>query len=182
MKTTVYILVTTARPHWLGKQIAKSIARVGARTSQINYKVVSLEDYNLPFMRSRRNDSRNWYRKLDDAAGFIFVTPFQNDRYPESLTKALKYLKQTWKEKPVGFVSYGYLNRRSASKELAVAASDLSMLPVAASVQIDQPWELMAEDGEMTLSRSQQNRISTMMTQINSTIRGQQLEQAKQSS
>ena len=174
MKTTVYILVTTSRPHWLGKQIAKSVARVGAKTSQITYKVVSLEDYNLPFMRSRRKNSENWYRKLEDAAGFIFVTPMQNEQYPDNLKKALSYLKNTWKDKPVGFVSYGYLSRRSASKELAVAASDLSMLPVAASVQLDQPWEHMAEDGELSLSRSQQNRISTMMTQITHTIRGQQ--------
>jgi NAD(P)H-dependent FMN reductase len=48
-------------------------------------------------------------RRLDDADGFVVVTPEYNHSYPAALKHLIDQYRQEWFAKPVGFVSYGGL-------------------------------------------------------------------------
>ena len=67
----------------------------------------------------------------------VFVTPEYNHSYPASLKNAIDYLHHEWRDKPVGFVSYGGVaagTRAVAHLEPVVGA--LRMVPAVAQVNI----------------------------------------------
>jgi NAD(P)H-dependent FMN reductase len=50
---------------------------------------------------------RAWAAKVDEADGYVFVTPEYNYGYPAVLKNAVDHIYYQWNDKPVGFVGYG---------------------------------------------------------------------------
>ena len=67
----------------------------------------------------------------------MFITPEYNYGYPATIKNAIDYLHQEWKDKPVGFVSYGGIAAGTrAVQQLKQVVTTLKMVPVFESVNI----------------------------------------------
>jgi hypothetical protein len=54
-------------------------------------------------------EARDWANRVDNADGFIFITPEYNHGYPAPLKNAIDHLYREWGHKPAAIVSYGGL-------------------------------------------------------------------------
>jgi NAD(P)H-dependent FMN reductase len=86
---------------------------------------------------------------VDAGDAFVFVTP-EYIRYPAALKNAIDYLQQEWRDKPVGFVSYGGVSAgMRAVQQLKQVLKTLKMLPVFEAVSIPFHPQFIGEDGRV---------------------------------
>ena len=90
-----------------------------------------------------------WAAKIEQADGFIVVTPEYNHGYPASLKNNIDHLYKEWVKKPICFVSYGGTGGARAIQQLREVAIELQMAPVRNSVHIFDPWNLVDEKGDL---------------------------------
>jgi NAD(P)H-dependent FMN reductase/GNAT superfamily N-acetyltransferase len=145
----VLVVVCSTRPRSLGPTISewltKSLAASAASLS-VELVPVSLADLALPFLDEeeqpatgiyRHEHTRRWSAMVDDADGFILVTPEYNYGMPASLKNALDYLSREWAWKPVAFVSYGNTSAGTRSVQHAKqVVTTLRLVPTGATVAI----------------------------------------------
>lgn len=143
------VLVCSTRPGALAPTVADWFLRAAsaqAETSSADLTVLSLADLGLPFLDEaehpaagvyRHPHSTAWSALVDNADGFVFVTPEYNYGIPAVLKNALDYLGREWAWKPVGFVSYGHTSAgtRSVQHAKQVMAA-LRLVPTGATVAL----------------------------------------------
>ena len=81
-----------------------------------------------------------WREKVEEADGFIIVTPEYNHGYPAVLKNALDYVYYKWAKKAVAFVSWGGAGGARGVEQLRLVAIELDMCPTRAAVHIPNPW------------------------------------------
>lgn len=118
-RTRVLVLICSTRPGALGPAVGKWLTETLAPTAlTLDAALVplALGDLRLPFLDEeehpstgvyRHEHTRRWSAIVDEADGFVVVTPEYNYGMPATLKNALDYLGPEWAWKPVGFVSYG---------------------------------------------------------------------------
>jgi NAD(P)H-dependent FMN reductase/GNAT superfamily N-acetyltransferase len=145
----VLVIVCSTRPGALGPAIGEwlttSLALPAADLS-VELRSVSLADLDLPFLDEeehpatgiyRHQHTRRWSAIVDDADGFIVVTPEYNYGMPASLKNALDYLSREWAWKPVAFVSYGNTSAGTRSVQHAKqVVTTLRLVPTGATLAI----------------------------------------------
>ena len=111
-------------------------------------EVVDLADLALPFYdephhprlrRYTRDHTRRWSARVDAADAFVFVTAEYNHAYPATLKNALDFLHHEWRDKPLGFVSYGGVaagTRAVVALEPVVTALRLRPVPDAVNLAV----------------------------------------------
>jgi len=148
-KFRIMVLVCSTRPSALTPIVGDWFIRAASARAEISgaeLTAVSLADLNLPFMDEAEHPasgiyqhphSRAWSALVDDADGFVFVTPEYNYGIPAVLKNALDYLSREWAWKPVGFVSYGHTSAgtRSVQHAKQVLAA-LRLVPTGETVAI----------------------------------------------
>ena len=107
---------------------------------------LAIGDMRLPFLDEEEHPStgvyhhehtRRWSRMVDEADGFVFVTPEYNYGMPATLKNALDYLGREWAWKPVGFVSYGNTSAGTRAVQHAKqVVTTLRLVPLGATVAI----------------------------------------------
>jgi len=120
-------------------------------------KFIDLKEVNLPLLdepehprlqKYTHEHTMAWSKEIDEADGFIFVTPEYNYGFPASLKNALDYVYKEWNYKPVGFVSYGGVSGGMRCVELLVPVlASQMMVPIVESVHIQHFKTLLTEDG-----------------------------------
>lgn len=90
----------------------------GARDAgypDVEFAVLDLKDFDLPPMRRYNQHSEDdapddlgrWRDEVNSCHGFLFITPEYNRAAPGYFKNAFDLLDVHWKDKPIGFVSYG---------------------------------------------------------------------------
>lgn len=130
--------------------------------SDVEFELVDLADYDVPFMteqmppmgnknRQLSGGAQKWVDKLGEADGFIFVTPEYNHSVPASLKNAIDTLDFQLMKKPVAIVSHGAMGGARANEHLRlIVNSNLGGVPVPNSVTLKAPVafaDIIAEDG-----------------------------------
>ncbi len=89
-------------------------------------------------MRHYQHDhTKKWSKIVDEADGFIIVTPEYNHGYSAGLNNAIDYLYKEWTGKPVSFVSYGGVSGGlRAVEQLRQVVIELRMQPLREQVSI----------------------------------------------
>ena len=102
------------------------------------FKLPLLDEPNHPRLRQYTNPhTHEWSEKVDGADAFVFVTPEYNHGYPASLKNAIDYLHHEWRNKPVGFVSYGGVAAGTRSVEqLQQVVTAVKLYPLIEQVNI----------------------------------------------
>src|SRR5437588_1030006 len=110
------IVIASTRPGRVGLAVAQWFTDRAIEHRGFEVQVVDLAELDLPFLdephhprlrRYTQDHTYAWSEMVDAADAFVFVTSEYNHGYPASLKNAIDFLNHEWKDKPVGFVSYG---------------------------------------------------------------------------
>ncbi|MGW0983592.1 GNAT family N-acetyltransferase [Streptomyces xiamenensis] len=149
--TTLRVLVLTCstRPGALGPAVGTWLTETlapSALTLDVALTPLALGDMQLPFLDEEEHPStgiyhrahtRRWSAIVDEADGFIVVTPEYNYGMPATLKNALDYLGPEWAWKPVGFVSYGNTSAGTRAVQHAKQVmTTLRLVPLGSTVAI----------------------------------------------
>ncbi|CAC22749.1 MULTISPECIES: bifunctional NAD(P)H-dependent oxidoreductase/GNAT family N-acetyltransferase [Streptomyces] len=148
-RTRVLVLICSTRPGALGPAVGKWLTETLApSTLTLDAALVplALGDLRLPFLDEeehpstgvyRHEHTRRWSAIVDEADGFVVVTPEYNYGMPATLKNALDYLGPEWAWKPVGFVSYGNTSAGTRAVQHAKQVmTTLRLVPLGSTVAI----------------------------------------------
>lgn len=115
-KPLIKILTGSTRPNRFNIQPSVWIYELAKKRSDIDVELVDIEKINLPLLdepmppsmhQYSKEHTKLWSKIIDDADGFIIVTPEYNHGISGALKNALDYLYVEWNHKPVSYISYG---------------------------------------------------------------------------
>ncbi len=122
----IKIITGSVRPGRFNIQPATWILEIAKKRTDIKAELLNLQEANLPFLdesvppsqrQYSKEHTKKWAKSIDEADGFIFVTPEYNHGVSPVLKNAVDYLFYEWHYKPVSFVSYGSLAGGSRAVE-----------------------------------------------------------------
>ncbi len=97
----------------------------------------------------------------------MIVTPEYNYGLTAPVKNAIDYLNQEWKDKAVGFVSYGGIAAGTrAVQQLKQIVTTLKMLPVFESVNIPFHAQFIDEEGEVQANEIMIQAASAMLDEL----------------
>jgi NAD(P)H-dependent FMN reductase len=81
--------------------------------------------------------TKRWSQIIATGDAYVFVVPEYNHGYNAATKNALDYLYHEWRNKPVGFVSYGGVAAGTRSVQMLIqVVTTLGMIPAVTSVNI----------------------------------------------
>jgi NAD(P)H-dependent FMN reductase len=153
------IVIASTRPGRVGLPVGEWFTGVAREHGGFDLDVVDLADLELPMMdepnhpRLRRYDqqhTKDWSARVDAADAFVLVTPEYNHSFTAPLKNALDFLHEEWRNKPVGFVSYGGVAAGTrAVQALKPVLVALRMAPVVEAVNIPFVHSLLDDEGRL---------------------------------
>lgn len=173
----IKIIIGSTRPQRFGPQVAswiKGIAdEAAAAHGATRFEVVDLAEVNLPLfdeaippmMNQIQNDhTKKWAAIVDEADGFLFVTPEYNHSTSAALKNAIDYLIYQWANKPVAFASYGsQAGGTRAVEHLRAIAGELKLFDLREQVMISNYWNQLNESGKFVPAPEQEDAAKAMV-------------------
>jgi NAD(P)H-dependent FMN reductase len=169
------VIVGSIRPGRAGQPIADWFIDRARAHGGFDVEVADLAEIRLPLMeepdhpRLRRYTFRHtleWSARIDRADAIAFITPEYNYGYPATIKNAIDYLHQEWRDKPVGFVSYGGIAAGTrAVQQLKQVVTTLKMVPVFESVNIPFPAKFM-RDGQFQANEVLEEAVPAMLDEL----------------
>lgn len=147
-KPRIGIIVGSTRPNRFADKPTKWIADIAAKRSDLDFEVVDLRDYPLPFFDepvspawgpSQNAVAQRWQQKVASLDGYIFITAEYNRGPTGVLKNALDYAYKEWNNKPAAFVAYSGTGGARAVEQLRLNAIELQMAPIRHAVHILMP-------------------------------------------
>ena len=145
-------------------------------TAPLTFEVVDLAELKLPFLdepnhpRLRQyvhEHTKNWSAIVDASDAFVIVTPEYNYGMTAPVKNALDFLNQEWKDKPIGFVSYGGIAAGTRSvQQLKQVVTALRMLAVFESVNIPFFTQFIDDEGEVQANEIMVQAASAMLDEL----------------
>ena len=147
----IQIIIGSTRQSRFSEKPARYIFDELQKKENINAELVDLRDWPLPFFdepmspfRINGNYSnelaKKWSAKISEADAFIMVAPEYNHGYTAVLKNAIDWLGHEWKDKPVGFVSWGSAGGARCIEQLRQVVIELKMHPIKSSIHL--PFEV----------------------------------------
>jgi NAD(P)H-dependent FMN reductase len=141
------VIISSTRPGRVGDQVGTWFVQLARAHGGFDVHVIDLAELDLPLLNEpvpavegepyRHEHTRRWSEITDAADAFVIVTPEYNQGYPASIKNALDYLYAEWRDKPVGFVSYGMTSGgMRAVQQLKSVVSAVGLVPVIESVVV----------------------------------------------
>ena len=104
---------------------------------------------------------------MDAADAFVFVTPEYNHGYPASLKNAIDYLHHEWRNKPVGFVSYGGVAAGTRSVEqLQQVVTAVKLYPLIEQVNIPFYQQFIDDSGAVNANDVMEQAAGALLDQL----------------
>lgn len=144
-KPRIGIIIGSTRPNRFADKPTKWIADIAAKRSDLEFEVVDLRDYPMPFFNeavspawgpSGNETAKRWQHKVASLDGYIFITAEYNRGPTAVLKNALDYAYKEWNNKPAAFVAYGGTGGARAVEQLRLNAVELQMAPIRHGVHI----------------------------------------------
>ena len=143
---TLTVIVGSTRPGRAGAPIAEWFVERARAHGGFDVEVADLAEIGLPLLdepnhprlgQYTQQHTKDWSATIDHADAVVFVTPEYNYGYPATIKSAIDFLHREWRDKPVGFVSYGGVAAGTrAVQQLKQVVTTLRMVPVFESVNI----------------------------------------------
>lgn len=143
----IHVILASTRPGRFGEKPAAWLMDRLSQRTDLRPELTDLRDYQLPFfdqpaspVRTQRDYPTDaiarWGRHVDQADGFIVITPEYNHGYPASLKNALDHIFPELNRKPIAFVGYGNVGGARAIEQLRLVAVELAMAPLRHAIHI----------------------------------------------
>lgn len=175
------VILGSTREGRIGESSAKwAYSQAKERETEVEYELIDLKEFDLPFftgpvppnsMEKKYSDPKvvAWSEKIDSLDGFIFVTAEYNRSIPAPFKNAFDTLASEWREKPVGFVGYGYGSGGNGSVGTwRTVVTPMKMDAVEQHVSISLRNELV--DGEFTPADGQAVTLGTVLDKLESAV------------
>jgi NAD(P)H-dependent FMN reductase len=169
------VVVGSTRPGRVGLPVARWVCDQAENHGAFAVELVDLAEVALPLLDEpnhprlgdyQHDHTRAWSATVARADAFVFVTPEYNHGYPAALKNAIDYLYAEWRDKPVGFVSYGGVaGGTRAVAQLETVVSPLKMVPVPEGVIV--PFvHKMVTDGRFQPGDVQERSATAMFDEL----------------
>ena len=172
---TLTVIVGSTRPGRAGAPIAEWFAERARVHGGFDVEVADLAEIGLPLLdepnhprlgQYTKQHTKDWSAIIDRADAVVFVTPEYNYGYPATIKNAIDFLHREWRDKPVGFVSYGGVAAGTrAVQQLKQVVTTLRMVPVFDSVNIPFHVQLLS-DGKFAASDLLNQSADTMLDEL----------------
>jgi NAD(P)H-dependent FMN reductase len=172
---TLTIIVGSTRPGRAGQPIAKWFVERARAHGGFDVEVADLAEIGLPLLdepnhprlgQYTKQHTKDWSERIDRADALVFVTPEYNYGYPAAIKNAIDFLHREWRDKPVGFVSYGGVAAGTrAVQQLKQVVTTLRMVPVFESVNIPFHAQLI-NDGKFEANDPLNQAADTMLDEL----------------
>ena len=114
----IQVIVGSTRPARVTDRLAKWVVNELNKTEGTEAELVDLADYSMPFLdepispqynpdRKPNPGAKKWLDKLDEADGFVIVTPEYNRAVSGVLKNAIDYIDFQFAKKPVAIAAHG---------------------------------------------------------------------------
>lgn len=170
------IIVASTRPGRAGEPVGRWFAERARAHGGFEIDLVDLAELDLPFVDEpnhpalrhyTQQHTKDWSRRVEAADAFVFVTCEYNFGYPAPLKNALDFLFHEWKDKPVGFVSYGGVSAGTRSVQmLRQVASSLKLVSILEAVSIPFVAKLIGEDGSLRADEAMDAAADRMLDEL----------------
>jgi NAD(P)H-dependent FMN reductase len=169
------VVVGSTRPGRVGLPVARWVHDQAEVHGAFDTELVDLAEVALPLLDEpnhprlghyQHEHTHAWSATVGRADAFVFVTPEYNHGYPASLKNAIDYLYAEWRDKPVGFVSYGGVaGGTRAVAQLKTVVSPLKMVPVPEGVIVPFVHKMMT-DGRFQPGDVQERSATAMLDEL----------------
>lgn len=173
---TIKIIVGSTRPGRFGIQPAEWLLAQAKGIDGVEFELVDLAEVNLPLLDEPRQASdrvythehtKQWSALIDEADGFVFVTPEYNHSMPAALKNAIDFLYYEWHYKPLCFLGYGGpAGGTRAVEHLRALASTLNMYDLREQLLLHVYSKNLDENGRYQFTGQQATAGKTMLTQL----------------
>jgi NAD(P)H-dependent FMN reductase len=170
------IVIASTRPGRVGLPVAQWFTERATEHGAFDVQVVDLAELELPFLdephhprlrRYTREHTHEWSELVDAADAFVFVTSEYNHGYPAPLKNAIDYLNHEWKDKPVGFVSYGGVSAGTrAVQQLKQVVTAIKLMPIAEAVNIPFVAQFVDDGGVVQANEVMEQAASAMLNEL----------------
>ena len=140
------IIVASTRPGRVGLPVAEWFEPIAVDHGGFDVERVDLAELALPMMDEPKHPkfgeyqhrhTRDWSAAVARADAFVFVMPEYNSGIVAPLKNAIDYLHTEWRDKAVGFVSYGGVSAGTRAVQMTKqVVTTLHMVPVVEAVTI----------------------------------------------
>src|SRR5699024_1016245 len=150
------ILVGSNRRGRFGPIVTGWFAELAEQHGDFHVDVVDVAELDLPTVlpdmaagESAPPEAAALQRRLATADAFVAVTPEYNHGYPASLKNAIDWVKEPWRAKPIGLVSYGAAaGGLRAIEQLRQVFAELHAHTIRDTVSFPNYWEKFDSDGQ----------------------------------
>ena len=170
------VIIGSTRPGRAGLPIAEWFVDRAHAHGDFEVEVHDLAEIALPMMdepnhprlhRYTKQHTKDWSARIDRADAIVMVTPEYNYGYPAALKNAIDYLHDEWRDKPVGFVSYGGVAAGTrAVQQLKQVVTTLRLVPVVESVNIPFFAQFLDEDGRVQPNEVMETSADAMLAEL----------------
>jgi NAD(P)H-dependent FMN reductase len=175
VKPKLLIILASTRPGRVGLPVATWFNEFAVADGRFEVELVDLAELALPLLdepahpRLReytKDHTLAWSAIVDSADAVVLVTAEYNYGYPAALKNALDYLHHEWRNKPVGFVSYGGVAAGTrAVQQLKQVTGALQLFATGTAVNI--PFVFgMIEDGVLHANDVMVQAGSAMLSEL----------------
>jgi NAD(P)H-dependent FMN reductase len=154
----IKIIAGSTRPGRFNIQPAEWFFSIAKESKDATFELVDLEKINLPLLDEKntplehkyeKDHTKRWSEIIDEADGFVIVTPEYNHSIPGALKNAIDYLYTEWNYKPVAYISYGSAAGGSRAVEhLRGVAAEQKMYDLREQILLSNYWENLDENGK----------------------------------
>ena len=170
------VVIASTRPGRVGLPVARWFDTHAQAHAGFVTEVVDLAEWDLPMIDEphhprlgtyEHEHTRRWSRQVQAADAFVMVMPEYNYGFNAALKNAIDYLHHEWRDKPVGFVSYGGVAAGTrAVQMLKQVLTTLRMVPVFESVNIPFVHNLIGDDGELAPNEIMDQAAVAMLDEL----------------
>ena len=143
----IKVILGATRPGNVSERVAKWVTDVTKAQGQFEVELVRLADYDLPFLyedgsprykreRKLAPNEQAWLDKLDEADGYIIVSPEYNRSMPGALKNAIDFVGHQLDRKPVALVTHGSTGGALAAENLRAALRPMAVANVSEAVTL----------------------------------------------
>jgi NAD(P)H-dependent FMN reductase len=165
----VAIIVGSTREGRFGGTVADWFVTQAGQRADMILDVIDLVDVDLPMVLPLVSApaAQSYVERIGRADAFVVITPEYNHGYPASLKQAIDFPHEEWREKAVGFVSYGGVSGGlRAVEQLRQVFAELHTVTMRDSVSFAMAWDQFDEGGDPHDATTCNGAAKTMLDQL----------------
>ncbi|HET6501732.1 MAG TPA: NAD(P)H-dependent oxidoreductase [Amycolatopsis sp.] len=143
---------------WVDKQLSQA---------SVDLDMIDLADLSFPDTMDAHPDAASFAERIGRADAVIVITPEYNHSFPGPLKTAIDTVRDEWRAKAVGFVSYGGMaGGLRAVEALRLVFAELHAVTVRDTVSLHNPWGPAADPEVEYPDQAAGEALRTMTRQL----------------